>query len=193
MKHVYFLSGWRFGESAASRVSATFSDEGCRLHSDGSGSVTQCGSVQDRGSNPDQSPVHSPAGHATGPAVPQQSSAGPPPSPRRSKALYGTRSPAPPSDPEPSFDSASFWKSCNAAGCTQALFTGFIDEMNNISSRIQSDLASQEDYDSALTVMTASGKLAERVAKQHEALQRKQTELQKATAAMKEVVSALRT
>ncbi|KAM6955764.1 uncharacterized protein PEZ65_005302 [Lycodopsis pacificus] len=143
----------------------------------------------DGGSSPDQSPVHSPAEHATGPAVPHQSSAGPPPSPPRSNPLYGTRSPAPPS--EPSLDSASFWKSCNAAGCTQALFIGFIDEMNDIASRIQSDLARQEDYDHALTVMSASGKLAERVAKQQEELQRKQTELQKASAAMKDVVSAL--
>ncbi|KAK9537863.1 hypothetical protein VZT92_005438 [Zoarces viviparus] len=138
----------------------------------------------DGGSCPDQSPVHSPAEHATGPAVPHQSSAGPPPSPPRSPV------PAPPSDPEPSLDSGSFWKSCNAAGCTQALFIGFIDEMNDISSRIQSDLARQEDYDHALTVMSASGKLAERVAKQQEELQRKQTELQKASAAMKDVVSA---
>ncbi|XP_075962392.1 uncharacterized protein phf11 isoform X2 [Anarhichas minor] len=145
----------------------------------------------DGGCSPDQSPVHCPAEQATGPAVPQQRSAGPPPSPPRSKPLDGTRSPAPPSDPEPSLDSASFWKSCNAAGCTQALFIGFIDEMNDISSRIQSDLARQEDYDHALTVMSASGKLAERVAKQQEELQRKQTELQKASTAMKDVVSAL--
>ncbi|XP_054471443.1 uncharacterized protein LOC129104671 isoform X2 [Anoplopoma fimbria] len=90
-------------------------------------------------------------------------------------------------EPEPSLDSSTFWKSCNAAGCTQALFTGFINEMNDISSRIQSDLASQEDYDLALSVMNASGKLAELVAKQQEELQRKQTELQKATAVIKEV------
>ncbi|XP_044073296.1 lisH domain-containing protein C1711.05 isoform X4 [Siniperca chuatsi] len=95
-------------------------------------------------------------------------------------------------DPEPSIDSTSFWKSCNAARCTQAIFTDFITEMNGISSRIQSDQASQEDYDCALTVMLASGKLAELVTKQQKELQRKQTELRKAAAAMKDVVSALR-
>lgn len=100
-----------------------------------------------------------------------------------------------PSDPVPGIDSTSFWKSCNAARCTQAIFADFIDEINNISSRIQSDQASQEgeggdsahtsyfnsislsaleykaltpstDYDVAIRVMEASGKLAEHVTKQ---------------------------
>ncbi|XP_054471442.1 uncharacterized protein LOC129104671 isoform X1 [Anoplopoma fimbria] len=147
------------------------------------------------GSSPDQSPVHSPAEHAAGPPVPQQSSAESPPSSSPAPPITicvsllspPSRPMAPPSEPEPSLDSSTFWKSCNAAGCTQALFTGFINEMNDISSRIQSDLASQEDYDLALSVMNASGKLAELVAKQQEELQRKQTELQKATAVIKEV------
>ncbi|KAL7384726.1 hypothetical protein ABVT39_007653 [Epinephelus coioides] len=98
----------------------------------------------------------------------------------------------PPSDPEPTVNATSFWRSCNAAGCTQAIFTGFINKMNDISSRIQSDQASQEDYDFALSVMTVSGKLAELVAKQQEEIQRKQVELQKAAAAMEKVISTLR-
>ncbi|XP_036965538.1 flocculation protein FLO11 isoform X3 [Acanthopagrus latus] len=156
-------------------------------------------------SSPEPRPVHSPDPHTAGPSAPQQSSTSPPPSPNLSRPCSVTRraiSPAPPetvsppaalpSDPEPSIDSTSFWKSCNVARCTQAIFTDFINEMNSISSRIQSDQASQEDYDLALRVMEASGKLAEHVAKQQKELQRKQTELQKAAAAMKEVVSALR-
>ncbi|XP_078030723.1 uncharacterized protein LOC144458310 [Epinephelus lanceolatus] len=98
----------------------------------------------------------------------------------------------PPSDPEPTINATSFWRSCNVAGCTQAIFTGFINEMNDISSRIQSDQASQEDYDFALSVMTVSGKLAELVAKQQEEIQRKQVELQKVAAAMEKVISTLR-
>uniref|UniRef100_I3JHP2 PHD-type domain-containing protein n=1 Tax=Oreochromis niloticus TaxID=8128 RepID=I3JHP2_ORENI len=73
-----------------------------------------------------------------------------------------------PSSPEPKIDSSSFWKSCNAAGCTEAIFTDFLDGMKNISSKIQSDQASQEEYDLALSVMAASGKLSEFVAKQQE-------------------------
>lgn len=156
-------------------------------------------------SSPEPRPVHSPDPHTAGPPVPQQSSTSPPPSPNHSKPCSVTRraiSPAPPetvsppaalpSDPVPGIDSTSFWKSCNAARCTQAIFADFIDEINNISSRIQSDQASQEDYDVAIRVMEASGKLAEHVTKQQKELQRKQAELQKAAAAMKEVVSALR-
>ncbi|XP_031149813.1 uncharacterized protein phf11 isoform X2 [Sander lucioperca] len=95
-------------------------------------------------------------------------------------------------DEEPSTYSTSFWKNCNVAGCTQAIFTGFINEMNDISSRIQADQASQEDCDIALTAMMASRKLAELVAKQKDALERKRKELQKAAAAMEEAASALR-
>ncbi|XP_068184520.1 uncharacterized protein phf11 [Antennarius striatus] len=104
-----------------------------------------------------------------------------------------TPSPAePPSEPEAGIDPSSFWRSCNAAGCTQAMFTAFTDEMNIISNRIQKWRASDEDYRLALAVMEASGKLAELVAKQQRELERKQAELTKAAAAMQEVVSALR-
>ncbi|XP_040004167.1 PHD finger protein 11 isoform X2 [Xiphias gladius] len=174
---------------------------------------------EDEGSSPEKNPVHSPDQHTAGPYVPRQSSTRTPPSPDHSKPhsvtgslpctslaispapheticvslISSSPSPvAPTFDPEPTIDSPSFWKSCNAAGCTQAIFTDFITEMNDISSRIQSDQASQGDYDLALIVMETSGKLAELVAKQQKELQRKQTELTKAAAAMKEVVSAVR-
>lgn len=78
------------------------------------------------------------------------------------------------------------------AGCTQAIFTEFVTEMNNISSRIQCDQASQEDYDRALSVMMASGRLADIVTKQREELERRQMELQRASASLKDVVSALK-
>ncbi|XP_035029538.2 FYN-binding protein 1 [Hippoglossus stenolepis] len=163
---------------------------------------------KDEGSSPDQ--------HTAGPSVPQQSSTGSPPSADQSKPLSPPGSPPctsssipkappeticvsspphpvePPSDPEPSIDSQSFWKGCNAAGCTQAIFTDFINEMNDIAGRIQSDQASEGDCNHALKVMAASGKLEEIVAKQQKELQRKQKELMKAAAAMKQVISALR-
>lgn len=48
---------------------------------------------------------------------------------------------------EPSYDSAGFWKGCNEAGCTHAIFSDFIAEMTNLSNRIQSGQASQEGED----------------------------------------------
>lgn len=167
------------------------------------------------------SPVHSPGQHTNRPFVPQQSSPALPPFSDQSKPSLVTRSPpctssamtpappetvsvsllssssscsptAPPSNSKPSIDATSFWKSCNAAGCTRAIFTDFINGLNEISSKILSDQASQEDYDHALSVMAVSGKLAELVTKQQEDIQRKQMELQKAAAAMKDVISALR-
>ncbi|KAK1903348.1 PHD finger protein 6 [Dissostichus eleginoides] len=72
------------------------------------------------------------------------------------------------------------------------IFRGFYKEMSDVSDRIQAEQASQEDYDLALTVMRASGKLLELVGNQQEELQEKQRELQEAAAAMEEAVSALR-
>ncbi|KAK5860853.1 hypothetical protein PBY51_022304 [Eleginops maclovinus] len=151
------------------------------------------------GNYPEQSPVHSePDHHTTGPSVPQRKPVSPLPSahthagdsacvnPPTSCSLPVAQS------PEPSVDSSSFWRSCNAAGCTEAIFRGFNNEMSDISGRIQSEQASQEDFNLALTVMRASGKLSELVAKQQEELQVRQRELQKAAAAMEEAVSVLR-
>ncbi|XP_072770607.1 uncharacterized protein phf11 isoform X2 [Nerophis lumbriciformis] len=92
----------------------------------------------------------------------------------------------------PALDPASFWRSCNVAGCTQAIFVDLIMEISNISTRIQSHQASQEDYDTALKVMMASGKLPQLVKKQQNALRGKQIELQRSLEAMQEVESALR-
>ncbi|KAM9710134.1 uncharacterized protein phf11 isoform 2-T2 [Menidia menidia] len=100
--------------------------------------------------------------------------------------------PPPPANAAPGVDSAAFWRSCNAAGCTQALFTHLVEGLKDVCSRIHTHQASQEDFDWALSVMEASGKLGEFVSRQQEELQRKQMELLTAAAAMKEVVSALK-
>ncbi|XP_069011336.1 uncharacterized protein phf11 [Embiotoca jacksoni] len=175
----------------------------------------------DEGSNPERCPGNRLGQPAAEPYVPRRSSAAPSlsveeskprrvsgspprttsavsPAPPESTRAPSLSSPSPspaaalPSDAETNMDSTGFWRSCNVAGCTQAIFADFINGMTNISSRIQSDQATPEEYDLALSVMAASGKLAEFVAKQQEELQRKQVELQKAAAAMNEVVSALR-
>ncbi|XP_041663683.1 flocculation protein FLO11 isoform X2 [Cheilinus undulatus] len=116
----------------------------------------------------------------------------PPPPPPLPTCITISSSPPSPSDSVPSIDSASFWKSCNTAQCTQAIFSDFFEEMNNICVKIQSDQASQEDYDHALAVIEASGKLEELVTKQQKELLRKREELEKVATAMTEVVSALR-
>ncbi|XP_036065549.1 uncharacterized protein phf11 isoform X2 [Oryzias melastigma] len=100
-------------------------------------------------------------------------------------------SPPPPNE-GPTNDSVSFWRKCNSAKCTQDIFNDFIRWLNIVSSRIQADEASQEECERALSVMKASGQLENIVAAQQKDLQRRLTELQAATAAMEEVVSALR-
>ncbi|XP_013889337.1 uncharacterized protein DDB_G0284459, partial [Austrofundulus limnaeus] len=125
------------------------------------------------------SPSHAPASNT-------------PPSPPRALDPDPPQAQSPSSAPAPSVNSASFWRNCNAASCTQTIFSELIEDMNEISTRIRSDKASQDDYDRALSVMMASGRLAEFVSRQQEELQRKQVELQRKAAAMKDIVSALR-
>lgn len=91
-----------------------------------------------------------------------------------------------------SIDSTSFWKGCNTAGCTQAIFNDFINEMTDIYNRIKSEEASQRDYDLALKVMMTSGKLAELMVKQQKDLQKKQMEMQQAAVALNKVVLLLK-
>ncbi|XP_034069627.1 actin cytoskeleton-regulatory complex protein PAN1-like isoform X2 [Gymnodraco acuticeps] len=159
--------------------------------------------------SPEESPVDSPSDpHTAGPSPSALTDAGssacvtlptscsPPVAPPSPVAPPPMDAPppcvAPPPDPSPSGASRRFWRSCNAAGCTQNIFRGFYKEISDVSDRIQAEQASQEDYDLALTVMRASGKLLELVVNQQEELQGKQRELQEAAAAMEEAVSALR-
>ncbi|XP_026152100.1 uncharacterized protein phf11 isoform X4 [Mastacembelus armatus] len=152
-----------------------------------------------------QKPVQSPDHHNSGQSVPRKSSKETPPSPYHTKppsvtSLMTSETLGPsslsakalPFKPKPNIDAASFWKSCNTAGCTQTIFTDFVNEISDISSRIQSDKASQQDYDLALEVMAASGKLGELMARHQEELKRKQMELTKAVDVMAEVISALK-
>lgn len=88
---------------------------------------------------PELCPVHSPGPHPA--AAPDHADA-----PGDSTSLPCPISPPPVTSaaPEISVDSASFWKNCNEAGCTKAIFSGFIQEMNAIAGRVESGQASQE-------------------------------------------------
>ncbi|XP_029968513.1 PHD finger protein 11 isoform X2 [Salarias fasciatus] len=116
------------------------------------------------------------------PTPPRRAHSVPPPPP----------SPLPASGPEPGVKSSSFWKSCNATGRTRAIFDDFFREMSGVAERILLEQASDEDYDVALSVLAAMGKLPAYVSKQQEELQRKQQEVGKACAAMLDVVAALK-
>uniref|UniRef100_A0A673WBK7 Uncharacterized LOC115161248 n=1 Tax=Salmo trutta TaxID=8032 RepID=A0A673WBK7_SALTR len=85
-----------------------------------------------------------------------------------------------------------FWRRCNEAGCTESIFTTFFSDMVSISNRILSDNASQEDYDLSLRVMEASGKLSQMLSEQEREFKKKQMELQRATAAIRDARSALK-
>ncbi|XP_077393632.1 uncharacterized protein phf11 isoform X1 [Festucalex cinctus] len=93
---------------------------------------------------------------------------------------------------EPSLDAATFWRHCNTAGCTDAIFSDFLTNMTDVSQRIQQEQASQEDFDVAFKVMMASGKMTQLLRKQLKEMEQKHVLAQKSVATMQQVMSLLR-
>ncbi|XP_077435261.1 uncharacterized protein phf11 isoform X2 [Vanacampus margaritifer] len=89
-------------------------------------------------------------------------------------------------------DAATFWRHCNMAGCTDAIFSHFLTNMKDVSQRIQQEQASQEDLDVAFKVMMASGKMTQLLRKQLTEMEQKHVLVQKSLAAMQQVMSLLR-
>ncbi|XP_046871218.1 uncharacterized protein phf11 isoform X2 [Hypomesus transpacificus] len=106
------------------------------------------------------SPASIPASPPTsGPTLPSD-----PTLPSGPQGSPSTHTVASPSSPEgchvpTSPSSVLFWRNCNQAGCTADIFNTFISDMSDISHRILTDQATQEDYDLSLRVLEASGKL----------------------------------
>uniref|UniRef100_A0A4W5KRQ7 PHD finger protein 11 n=1 Tax=Hucho hucho TaxID=62062 RepID=A0A4W5KRQ7_9TELE len=150
--------------------------------------------------SPDCSSVHSGPLNFTSTAIVCYGPVSSPPSPSppspHSVSQYPLARPGGPGSPggSGSGNSASrvFWRRCNEAGCTESIFTTFISDMVGISKRILSDQGSQEDYDLSLRVIEASGKLSQMLSQQERVLKKKQRELQRATAAIREARSALK-
>ncbi|XP_074520285.1 uncharacterized protein phf11 [Halichoeres trimaculatus] len=194
-------------------TSFTPTDSITELHSQTESTPEESDESKEKESNPEQSPTNSPDPQTAEPSAllhsstapspqaskpdsvsgshPCPSSAQAPPEPCSTSLLSPTVFPEASANTESAIDSASFWKNCNVAGCTQAIFSDFMKEMNELSEKIQSKQASQTDYDQALKVMSSSGQLEKLVAKQQKELQRKQRELEKAAAAMAEAARAL--
>ncbi|XP_071063123.1 uncharacterized protein [Pseudochaenichthys georgianus] len=57
----------------------------------------------------------------------------------------------------PSAASSRFWRSCNAAGCTQNIFRGFYKEMSASPTRIQAEQASRRSYKGSKGSFRGSG------------------------------------
>ncbi|KAK0133065.1 hypothetical protein N1851_031564 [Merluccius polli] len=90
--------------------------------------------------------------------------------PGPSPAQQPSSTPETSSTPGPSCDAVSFWKNCNKAGNTQAIFSHFIAQIKSIASKIQTGQASHEECDIALQVMEVSGHLTKLVEVKEELL-----------------------
>ncbi|KAK1797882.1 hypothetical protein P4O66_008228 [Electrophorus voltai] len=76
------------------------------------------------------------------------------------------RAPPPPAEGSgvvgaPDSTAALFWRSCNEMGCTETIFGELTEQLISLAERVQTQHATQQDYNTALKILEASGKLPE--------------------------------
>ncbi|KAL1267795.1 hypothetical protein QQF64_033158 [Cirrhinus molitorella] len=84
-----------------------------------------------------------------------------------------------------------FWTRCNEAGWTKEIFTDLVSQLSSLGERVQSQEASQQDYDVALKVLEASGRLPCIVTQLEQDLEKQEQDLQKKKAALRDAKAAL--
>ncbi|KAI7808828.1 hypothetical protein IRJ41_015399, partial [Triplophysa rosa] len=86
----------------------------------------------------------------------------------------------------------TFWAKCNEAGCTEEIFSELVSQLNSIRQRIQSREATQQDFDVALKVLEASGRLPTIITQLEQDLEKQERELLRKMAALRDARAVLR-
>ncbi|XP_056321689.1 proteoglycan 4 isoform X3 [Danio aesculapii] len=87
---------------------------------------------------------------------------------------------------------AKFWMRCNQAGWTEGIFSELMSLLCSLGQRVQSEQASDQDYDLALEVLKGSGQLPSIIARVEKDLERQEQDLQMKKAALRVAKAALR-
>ncbi|XP_076857445.1 uncharacterized protein phf11 isoform X2 [Brachyhypopomus gauderio] len=95
-----------------------------------------------------------------------------------------SRGPPPPAEPmegarERDSTAARFWWRCSELGCTEVIFGELTEQLIGLAERVQTRQATQQDYNIALRMLDASGKLPDIFRRQEEDLEEQIQELQK--------------
>ncbi|KAJ8410062.1 hypothetical protein AAFF_G00211030, partial [Aldrovandia affinis] len=107
-------------------------------------------------------------------------------------ALAHSESTSGSASPRPSGVAAHFWRKCLEAGCVESIFSTFMSVMTNISERILSEQASEEDCAFSLRVLEASGMLPEIFAEKDQEFQEKLLNLQRVSEAVMKSRSSMK-
>ncbi|XP_073711312.1 uncharacterized protein phf11 isoform X3 [Misgurnus anguillicaudatus] len=86
---------------------------------------------------------------------------------------------------------AQFWARCNEAKCTESIFSELVCQLNSLREQIQSQKASHQDFDVALKILEASGRLPTIITQLEKDLKEQEEELQKKKAALRDARAVL--
>ncbi|XP_073702271.1 uncharacterized protein [Garra rufa] len=86
---------------------------------------------------------------------------------------------------------AIFWARCNDAMWTKEIFSDLLSQLSSLGERVQSQEASQQDYDVALKVLEASGWLPCIVSRLEQDLEKQERDLQRKKAALRDAKAVL--
>ncbi|KAK2904977.1 hypothetical protein Q8A67_006776 [Cirrhinus molitorella] len=86
---------------------------------------------------------------------------------------------------------AIFWTRCNKAGWTEGIFSDLVSQLSSLGQRVQSQEASQQDYDVAFKVLGASGRLPSIVTQLEQDLEKDERDLQRKKEALRDAKAVL--
>ncbi|XP_065107764.1 uncharacterized protein phf11 isoform X2 [Paramisgurnus dabryanus] len=86
---------------------------------------------------------------------------------------------------------AQFWARCNEAKCTESIFSELVCQLNSLREQIQSQKASHQDFDVALKILEASGRLPTIITQLEKDLEEQEEELQKKKEALRDARAVL--
>ncbi|XP_051998645.1 uncharacterized protein LOC127655077 [Xyrauchen texanus] len=79
-----------------------------------------------------------------------------------------------------------FWARCNEAGCIKEIFSDFLSQLISLGERVQTKEASYKDYNVALKVLEASGRLPRIITQLERDLEKQEQDLQRKKAALRD-------
>ncbi|XP_052004173.1 mucin-1-like [Xyrauchen texanus] len=86
---------------------------------------------------------------------------------------------------------AMFWDRCNEAGCTKEIFSDLVSQLSSLGESIQSQEASHNDYNVALKVLEASGRLPWIITQLEQDMEKQEQDLQRKKAALRDARAVL--
>ncbi|KAK7169142.1 hypothetical protein R3I93_005210 [Phoxinus phoxinus] len=84
-----------------------------------------------------------------------------------------------------------FWTRCNQAGWTEEIFSDLVSQLGSLGERVQSQEASHQDYDVALKLLEASGRLPCIITQLEQDLEEQERDLQRKKAALRDARAVL--